>query len=245
MSDRTCYIDFECSERGGITRGLCSRHYARLNRYGDPLGRPAPKAQRKPRSVVYRAADADPRADRRQRQPDLPGEVWIPVPDFVGLYEASSMGRVRGLDRINTHGRFIPGCILKGAPDGTGRLRISLWRNGHPHHSLVHKIIMRTFVGPCPPGQVTRHGPNGLRDNSLANLCYGTFTENMHDKTRDGTQPMGREVWNARLTDEAVRDMRALYAAGGVTQRELSVRYGVGRRTVGKALSREKWKHVA
>jgi len=103
---------------------------------------------------------------------------------------------------------------------------------------------MLTFVGPPPPGQLTRHGPNGIRDNSLANLCYGTPWENMHDKLRDGTQLFGEEQWNAKLTATKVREARALYAAGGWTQAALATRYGVSVRTMGKALRGEKWAHV-
>lgn len=175
--------------------------------------------------------------------PDLPGETWRPIPGFAG-YEASTVGRLRGVHRLDSGGRRRKGVILKGIPADKGHLRVTLWRSGQPHQFFIHQLILLTFAGPPGPGEICRHGPAGVSDNSLANLCYGSPWDNMHDKLRDGTQLMGEQQWNARLTDERVREARALYAAGGVTQAVLAARYGVSTRTMGKALRGERWAHV-
>jgi hypothetical protein len=135
--------------------------------------------------------------------------------------------------------------MVHGTRDETGRLRLNLRRDGVPCPWFVHQLILLTFAGPCPEGQECRHGPNGVGDNSLANLSYGTHIENCLDKVRDDTQPRGDRVWNARLTDAAVREIRSLYAGGGLLQRELADRYGVSRRTIGHVIRGTGWKHVA
>lgn len=52
---------------------------------------------------------------------------------------------------------------------------------------------MVAWIGPCPEGQQIRHGPNGVTDNSVSNLCYGTRSEDQYDRRRDGTHG-GRSV---------------------------------------------------
>ena len=40
-------------------------------------------------------------------------EIWKPVVGYEGLYEVSSLGNVRSLDKITADGRRIKGKILK------------------------------------------------------------------------------------------------------------------------------------
>lgn len=49
---------------------------------------------------------------------------------------------------------------------------------------LVHRLVLRAFVGACPPGQVCRHLNGDKKDNRLSNLAWGTLLENRQDRTR-------------------------------------------------------------
>lgn len=55
----------------------------------------------------------------------------------------------------------------------------------------------------------------------------------------------GERNGNARLTDDAVREIRRIFAAGGITQRELGERYGVSQVKISQIILRKSWKHVA
>lgn len=122
-------------------------------------------------------------------------EVWKPVWGFTGCYEVSNLGRVRSLGhRCRNHltggWSWIPGKILKPTRDKWAKvpyLYVSLCRNSKVTRRRVHNLVARAFLGSCPSGEETRHGLNGLDDNSVANLCYGTHSENMLDRRRDGT----------------------------------------------------------
>lgn len=57
----------------------------------------------------------------------------------------------------------------------------------------VAHVVMKTWVGACPDGLEILHGPNGVTDNSVGNLCYGTHKQNALDCRRDGTYG-GRDV---------------------------------------------------
>ena len=45
----------------------------------------------------------------------------------------------------------------------------------------VHQLVMKAFVGPAPDGMEIRHLNGNPADNRLANLKYGTRTENILD----------------------------------------------------------------
>jgi len=49
----------------------------------------------------------------------------------------------------------------------------------------------------------------------------------------------------AKLTEDLVRQIRAEYAAGGCTERDLADRYGVDAGTMHRLLTRQTWKYVA
>jgi hypothetical protein len=70
---------------------------------------------------------------------------------------------------------------------------VDLSKNGNQRTILVHRLVAAAWIGPRPDGQQVRHGPNGVSDNSVSNLCYGTLSENQKDRRRDGTH-RGRRV---------------------------------------------------
>ena len=60
-------------------------------------------------------------------------EIWKPIPAFEGLYEASSSGRIRSLDRITAHGTTRKGRVLKGHRHPDGHLADDAIRAAVPH----------------------------------------------------------------------------------------------------------------
>lgn len=80
-----------------------------------------------------------------------------------------------------------------------------------------------------------------------AHLFEGTKAENNADMTRKGrhgkTGARGQRNAASKLTDEAVRSVRAL-ARSGSSQVAIARRFGVNHRQIGRVLSGERWKHV-
>lgn len=140
------------------------------------------------------------------------------------------------------------GALLKqhwiGYP-GRQYLKVALYRDGKSKHISVHRLVMRAFVGAPPEGMEVRHGPGGRADNRLANLSYGTHVENVRDRWRDGTSPVGEGNSRAICTEADVREIRRRYAAGGVTHRLLAREYGVANSTIRAIITGQNWKHVA
>lgn len=114
----------------------------------------------------------------------------------------------------------------------------------HGHTIAVHRLVWMLRRGPIPKGMKLLHTCDRPACCNPEDLFIGTQRDNVADMDRKGRRrPVtGDEHWNASLTADKVKEMRALYAAGGVTQSELARRYGV--RDVGNVLRRRTWRNV-
>ena len=124
-------------------------------------------------------------------------EQWRDVVGYEDYYQVSNMGRVRSVDRV-VSGKSGPtklkGRILRSNPSNQyGHLVVDLCKGGVRQTIPIHQLVAVAWIGPRPDHQQVRHGPNGVQDNSVANLCYGTQSEDGLDKRRDGTHG-GRPV---------------------------------------------------
>lgn len=125
-------------------------------------------------------------------------EQWKPVVGFEKDYEVSDQGRVRSLDRIakRRDGRTmkVKGRLRKLATNASGYLFVNMSINGNVTYRRVNRLVLESFVGPCPSGMESLHG-NGIRtDNRLENLRWGTVSENQLDSVRHGTQRNTRKT---------------------------------------------------
>jgi hypothetical protein len=146
-------------------------------------------------------------------------ERWAAVIGYEGLYEVSTDGRVRSLDRmVRTKGgalKLLPWRMLKPNVKANGYLQVNLQDTPRPiRYAGVHRLVLEAFVGPCPDGMECRHD-NGVRaDNRLDNLSWGTHAENMADIERHGTRPRGERHPLSVLTHEMVSWIRESHQPG-------------------------------
>lgn len=132
-------------------------------------------------------------------------ECWLPVPDWEGFYEVSNTGLVRSTDRViaisDGSSRRLRGRQIRPRPNHGGHLYISLSRPGekcrkHP----IHRLVLAAFVGPCPGGMEGCHYDGDPANNHLANLYWGTRSQNILDRFRHGWRPPGGKL-RAQLDD--------------------------------------------
>lgn len=111
-------------------------------------------------------------------------EVW--KPHSIDGYEVSDHGGVRSIDRefVNATGatRRYKGQLLNPGRTPKGYLVVKI----KGKMMFVHRLVLETFVSPCPPGQQARHLNDIKDDNRLENLRWGTPPENQHDRIRNG-----------------------------------------------------------
>lgn len=90
---------------------------------------------------------------------DMPDEVWKDIPGFEGTYQASTMGRIKSLDRTIPHPRlyqqFVKGQILsqsvaKNSNLKTGEpmidLRVTFTVENTQYYFNTRRVIYKTFI---------------------------------------------------------------------------------------------------
>lgn len=142
-------------------------------------------------------------------------ERWLPIVGMEGLYEVSSIGRVRGLDRIARNGRRVKGVPIQGFIGPNGYRSMILAANGRKRTTTTHRLVLLAFCGPCPVGGDACHG-NGIKtDNRIENLRWGTRSENILDNVHRGTHPSTRKTHCPKGHALVEGNLRAAVSARG------------------------------
>lgn len=97
-----------------------------------------------------------------------------------------------------------------------GYVYIVCMSNGVRKNYPVHQLVLNAFVGPRPYGHFCLHA-NGIRnDNRLANLRYGTPSENAQDAINHGTHPSLHQTGKQRtkFNHITINYMRRLLSSG-------------------------------
>lgn len=110
-------------------------------------------------------------------------EKWAVVASWPD-YEISSYSRLR---RIKSEKPNRVGRIAKGTRDKNGYLRYHLRMGDRDKVVMAHRLVAEAFI-PNPDNlPLVLHGAAGATDSSVENLRWGTNSDNMQDKKRDGT----------------------------------------------------------
>ena len=113
-------------------------------------------------------------------------EIWKDIPGYEGIYQASSLGRIRSFKRNKA-------IILKPGRSKNGYYNVVLCLNSVGKNAIVHRLVWTTFNGPIPEGLQINHLNENKSDNRLENLSlctpkentnYGTGIERSHKQLR-------------------------------------------------------------
>jgi hypothetical protein len=112
-------------------------------------------------------------------------EQWRDIVGYEKLYQVSSEGNVRGLNRMvsnkdNTN-KNIKGIDIKGAYTPSGYKMVSLSKNGEIRSYTIAQLVAQAFI-PNPENKPEVDHINGDRtDNRVENLRWCTHKENMNN----------------------------------------------------------------
>lgn len=112
-------------------------------------------------------------------------EIWKDIPQYEGVYQVSSLGRIRSLDREVTYidGRFYKykGNLIKTRVYKKGYPQLTLQLNKVNKHFLVHQLVAMAFLGHIPNGHKVEinHKDRDKLNNKLSNLEL--LTKEEHD----------------------------------------------------------------
>ena len=134
-------------------------------------------------------------------------ERWRVIPGFDD-YEVNDCGVVRRLTQ-KKQGKV--GQIKSQWASTSGRMNVTLHRDGRSFKRQVHRLVLESFVGPCPAGMECRHLDGNHLNNALDNLAWGTHQANLADRNEHGTSLHGERNPLAKATHcqvVAIREMR-------------------------------------
>lgn len=181
---------------------------------------------------------------------EIKQEAWKDIPGYEGLYQASTMGRVRSLDRMVYSHRYkgymkrLPGMILKTPHTKGYYLGVTLSKRNKVSRWLVHALVLLTFAGRKPNKWVCRHLDGDKLNNRLSNLTWGTYSENNQDKNLHGTNSEGEKRYNTNLKNKQVLEIIKLFKTGNYYRAELARMYGTSPNVVELIIKRKSWKCV-
>lgn len=146
-------------------------------------------------------------------------EIWRPVVGYEGLYEVSSYGRVRSLDRYVNNNSFWKGRILKLSDDGRGYLRAHLCLNNKIKNFLVHRLVAQAFIPNPDNFPQVNHIDEDKSNNCVDNLewCSIEYNNNYgsrmdkarYTRLRNGTYTgLSKEEYNKKWYQENKEKIR-------------------------------------
>ena len=115
-------------------------------------------------------------------------EIWKPIPGYEGIYDASSLGRIRSAPGKTTSNALYDKRVWKSRIMKTKRpmtnkrpnRRITLWKDGVPRDYLVSRLVCMAFHGLPSSEDLTVNHIDGNWDNDdPANLEWVTRSENV------------------------------------------------------------------
>lgn len=121
---------------------------------------------------------------------DDPIERWAPIPGYDGMYEASTLGRIRSYNTSHPGIRASEPRLLKQRLNARGYYWVPLREPDTTRHSRpTHCLVLEAFAGPRPPEHEACHGDGSRTNNRLDNLRWDSRTANMLDKHIHGRWP--------------------------------------------------------
>lgn len=193
--------------------------------------------------VAYKGFDKDLICNPDGKPFASPDEEWRQILGFP-YYQVSNLGRVRSLPRHTVTG-LLGGHLLSPARGSNGYLRVTLRSNSQNHRFLLHRLVLQTFVGECPPNQECRHLDGDRSNCRLSNLRWGTRSENARDRILHGTHVnnRGQRHGMTHLKDEDALEIRRMRSSG-LTLREIAQRFSISRSTAFRISSGAGWIHL-
>lgn len=179
-------------------------------------------------------------------------EVWKDIVGYEGVYQVSSLGRVRSLDRTKKDrwGNNVPlsGRILKQKLNRGGYYCVHL-RTNKESHPTVHRLVALTFIDNPENKETVNHKDGCKTNNAVENLEWATISENTKHAIENGlyTPPnikehtrYGTDAHSCKLTEDDIIQIRKLRCEG-LTYNAISKIYKIGITQVSRICKFQSW----
>jgi hypothetical protein len=165
--------------------------------------------------------------------------------DWAPGYRVGDDGTVWSRRTSSMHGKMSDSWRrLKHKKYPKGYQSINLIAGGVQRHKFVHRLVLESFVGPCPYGMECRHLDGNPSNNSLANLKWDTPANNAADKVAHGTKVQGSKARNSVTNESEVLVIKRLLRVG-LKQTVIAYAFGLNVAVINGISSGKRWNHVS
>ncbi len=164
-------------------------------------------------------------------------------------YQITNGGKVWSKQRIimRSNGRCITikGRWIKQLPSNKyGHLKVPIFKDKKRYYCYVHRLVLETFVGPCPKGMECRHKNSNAWDNNLSNLEWSTHIKNETDKIKNNRHIKGKRCGTSKLTNKQVKAIKQLLKKNILSQSKIAEMFNVSTSTIGFINTKHTWSHI-
>jgi hypothetical protein len=165
-------------------------------------------------------------------------EIWKPVPNYEGYYEASSNGLVRSVERVvilkNKKGQDRP-CLFKGKVlkpcekiyknkvNAMTRKQVVLSKDGKTRTFDVHKVIAMTFLENPNNYDTINHKDGNPHNNKAENLEWVSRADNIRHAFKNALIHTMKPI---AMLDANTREVLKVYPSEAEACRQIGVGQG-------------------
>lgn len=112
------------------------------------------------------------------------------------------------------------------------------------HNELAHRVAYKIINGIIANGLSVCHSCDNPPCCNPSHLFLGTQLDNIIDAKNKGRIQIGESNHASKLNADIVKEIRSLYAAHLMTQRNLADRYKVNQSTISLIVHRKTWQDI-
>jgi hypothetical protein len=173
-------------------------------------------------------------------------EIWLPIAGFEGMYEVSSLGRVKSVGRVvervrngSVQNLRIPERMLAHGLHKFGYPMVNLWKNNKGKMFTVHRLLAIAFIPNPDDLPEVAHIDHDTSNCTKENLKWATHKSNIADSQVENRYEPQRKA-KAKLTLDQVNEIRKL--SSDVSNTALGAMFGVCQPTISNILCGKTWR---
>ena len=110
----------------------------------------------------------------------------------------------------------------------------------------IGRLVLLTFIGPCPEGMEVSHLNGNKLDDRLRSLIWETHWDNMQRRIPSEIPPNFKGDKNpmAKLKNEDIIKIRKLLRMQKYTQEDIAYKFNVQPMNISRIKRNKRWKHI-